>query len=134
MLAGAGLNIAGHTSTTATVDNSAGLVSAQGGVTLSASLLTNDAGRIDAGASTQITAGAADSVTYTRTSRTAAVCSSCHGTTLAAEHMTQNGAGFALTQLSIDGAQKSPFGPGAETCTLCHGAGQKFDPALFHGH
>ena len=72
--------------------------------------------------------------TYTRTSKTTAVCSSCHGTTLAAEHMTQNGAGFALTQLSIDGAQKSPFGPGAETCTLCHGAGQKFDPALFHGH
>ncbi len=82
----------------------------------------------------QITADSADQTTFKRTSKTAAVCSSCHGTTLAAQHMSQNGAGFGLTQIAIDLAQNSPYGPGAETCSLCHGKGAAFDPALFHGH
>ena len=72
--------------------------------------------------------------TYTRTSKTAALCSSCHGTTLAAQHMSQNGAGFGMTQANIDSAQNGPsYGPGAESCTLCHGKGALFDPARFHG-
>jgi OmcA/MtrC family decaheme c-type cytochrome len=82
----------------------------------------------------QITKDSADQSTYLRTSRTTALCSSCHGTTEAAAHMSQNGAGFELTQLAIDLAQSSPYGPGAESCSVCHGAGAQFDPALFHGH
>jgi OmcA/MtrC family decaheme c-type cytochrome len=82
---------------------------------------------------TQITADAADQTTYKRTSRIAAVCSSCHGTELATAHMQQNGAGFGVMQLDIDVAQ-TVAGPGAETCALCHGKGQIADPALFHGH
>ena len=61
------------------------------------------------------------------------MCSSCHSTAVATAHMQQNGAGFGLTQAAIDTAQTGG-GPGAETCTLCHGKGQIADPALFHGH
>jgi OmcA/MtrC family decaheme c-type cytochrome len=84
---------------------------------------------------TQVTGDTATQDTYSRTSKTAALCSSCHGTALAAQHMSQNGAGFGLSQLAIDNAQNAPsYGPGAETCTLCHAKGALFDPALFHGH
>jgi OmcA/MtrC family decaheme c-type cytochrome len=86
---------------------------------------------------TQLTADSADQATYKRTTRTVAVCGSCHGTALAAQHMGQNGAGWNLTQPQILAAQvpnpvTQQFGVGAETCTLCHGAGAAFDPAKFH--
>ena len=58
-----------------------------------------------------------------------AVCSSCHTSTLATNHMTQNGGDFA--------AGKDDFGmlssSGAETCQLCHGEGGTADVAVMHG-
>jgi OmcA/MtrC family decaheme c-type cytochrome len=53
---------------------------------------------------------------------TAAVCSSCHDTELAAAHMQQNGAVFDL----MDGTSYT------ETCSLCHAAGGIEDVAVAH--
>lgn len=70
---------------------------------------------------------------------TAAVCSSCHDTTLALEHMKQNGAGFSL---EAPGSVDSGFdvlqadvdnGTVIETCAVCHGSGRIADVAVVHG-
>jgi hypothetical protein len=59
----------------------------------------------------------------------AAVCSSCHTDSLAAEHMKQNGGDFA--------AGKDDSGvlisSGVETCQLCHGPGRANDVKEAHG-
>jgi OmcA/MtrC family decaheme c-type cytochrome len=85
-----------------------------------------------------------DPGTYLRTTPVAGVCSSCHQSAQATAHMSQMGAvGFAtvgtsvivapgLTQDKIDTAAQQG-GPGAETCTICHGKGALADPILFHG-
>jgi OmcA/MtrC family decaheme c-type cytochrome len=85
-----------------------------------------------------------DPSTYLRTTPVAGVCSSCHQSAQATAHMSQMGAaGFAtvgmsvivapgLTQPMIDAAAQKG-GPGAETCTICHGKGSIADPILFHG-
>ena len=58
-----------------------------------------------------------------------AVCSSCHPSDLAREHMRQNGGDFD--------ARKSAFGElissGVETCQLCHGPGRTADVKEMHG-
>jgi len=59
----------------------------------------------------------------------AAVCSGCHGSTVAAEHMKQNGADFEAAK-SADGTLISA---GVETCGLCHGPGRLADVKELHG-
>jgi OmcA/MtrC family decaheme c-type cytochrome len=58
-----------------------------------------------------------------------AVCSSCHTSDLARNHMVQNGGDF--------GAGKDDTGAlistGNETCQLCHGKGATADVAVMHG-
>jgi mono/diheme cytochrome c family protein len=58
-----------------------------------------------------------------------AVCSSCHTSTLAAEHMKQNGGDFAAGK-NDSGALISS---GAETCSVCHGPGRIGDVKAVHG-
>jgi OmcA/MtrC family decaheme c-type cytochrome len=57
------------------------------------------------------------------------VCSSCHTSDLAAEHMRQNGGDF-LAGKDNSGALISS---GVETCELCHGPGRTADVAEVHG-
>jgi hypothetical protein len=59
----------------------------------------------------------------------AAVCSSCHTDSLAAEHMKQNGGDFAAGK-DDSGALISS---GVETCQLCHGPGRANDVKEAHG-
>ena len=58
-----------------------------------------------------------------------AVCSSCHTSDLAANHMVQNGGDFNATK----SADSSLISSGAETCGLCHGEGRSADVAIVHG-
>jgi OmcA/MtrC family decaheme c-type cytochrome len=62
------------------------------------------------------------------TSPNASVCSACHTSSLAAEHMRQNGAVFGATRAS-DGTAVNE----AETCQLCHGPGRSADVKQVHG-
>ncbi len=57
------------------------------------------------------------------------VCSSCHTSSLAAEHMKQNGGDFEATKA----ADSSLISSGVETCLLCHGPGRTADVAEMHG-
>lgn len=57
------------------------------------------------------------------------VCSSCHMSDLAAEHMEQNGGDFDATKA----ADSSLISEGVETCALCHGPGRSADVAEVHG-
>jgi OmcA/MtrC family decaheme c-type cytochrome len=59
----------------------------------------------------------------------AAVCSSCHTSSLAADHMRQNGGDFAAGKTDT-GALVSA---GSETCQLCHGPGRSADVKTMHG-
>ena len=56
--------------------------------------------------------------------RTAAVCSSCHDSSVAQSHMTQNGGDFEATEASsaVD----------TETCEICHGPGRIADVQSVH--
>jgi len=56
------------------------------------------------------------------------VCSACHTSSLAAEHMRQNGGDFAAGK-SDTGALISS---GVETCALCHGSGRSADVKVMH--
>ncbi|MBA1148110.1 OmcA/MtrC family decaheme c-type cytochrome [Ectothiorhodospiraceae bacterium WFHF3C12] len=63
---------------------------------------------------------------------TAAVCSSCHDTDLAAVHMEQNGAALGVTvpytlQSAIDA------GTPTESCAVCHGPDRIADVRTMHG-
>ena len=58
-----------------------------------------------------------------------AVCSSCHTSELAANHMIQNGGDFNATKA----ADSTLISSGAETCGLCHGEGRSADVAIVHG-
>jgi OmcA/MtrC family decaheme c-type cytochrome len=58
-----------------------------------------------------------------------AVCSTCHASELAANHMIQNGGDFNATKA----ADSSLISSGAETCGLCHGEGRSADVAIVHG-
>jgi len=56
------------------------------------------------------------------------VCSSCHTSVLAANHMTQNGGDFNATKA----ADSTLISSGAETCELCHGEGRQADVKEVH--
>ncbi|MGI9235134.1 MAG: OmcA/MtrC family decaheme c-type cytochrome [Woeseiaceae bacterium] len=58
-----------------------------------------------------------------------AVCSSCHASDLARNHMIQNGGDFNATKA----ADSTLISSGAETCALCHGEGGSADVAVMHG-
>lgn len=57
------------------------------------------------------------------------VCSACHVSALAAEHMRQNGGDFDATKA----ADSTLISSGTETCELCHGEGRSADVEVMHG-
>ncbi|NNF15973.1 MAG: OmcA/MtrC family decaheme c-type cytochrome [Gammaproteobacteria bacterium] len=57
------------------------------------------------------------------------VCSACHNSDLAKQHMKQNGGDFTATK-AADGTLISA---GVETCQLCHGEGRSSDVKEVHG-
>jgi len=57
-----------------------------------------------------------------------AICSACHVSDLAAQHMIQNGGDFAATKA----ADSTLISSGVETCALCHGPGRIGDVKLMH--
>ncbi len=59
----------------------------------------------------------------------AAVCSTCHVSDLARQHMIQNGSDFNATKA----ADSSLISSGVETCALCHGEGRSADVEAVHG-
>jgi len=59
----------------------------------------------------------------------ASVCTGCHTSELAANHMIQNGGDFNATKA----ADSTLISSGAETCVLCHGEGSSADVAVMHG-
>jgi len=58
-----------------------------------------------------------------------AVCSSCHVSDLAANHMIQNGGDFDARK----DADSNLVSSGFETCQLCHGPGASADVGVMHG-
>ena len=58
-----------------------------------------------------------------------AVCSSCHTSDLAKQHMIQNGGDFNAGKA----ADSSLVSTGVETCALCHGPGRSSDVRTVHG-
>ena len=59
----------------------------------------------------------------------ASVCSTCHSSDLARQHMIQNGGDFNATKA----ADSSLISSGVETCQLCHGPGRSSDVKEVHG-
>jgi OmcA/MtrC family decaheme c-type cytochrome len=59
----------------------------------------------------------------------AAVCSSCHVTSTAMNHMTQNGGSFTAQKDPVTGKQ---VGGSQESCVVCHAAGAIEDVAVVH--
>jgi OmcA/MtrC family decaheme c-type cytochrome len=59
----------------------------------------------------------------------ASVCSACHTTDLARQHMMQNGGDFDASK----SADSSLISSGVETCQLCHGPGRSSDVKAVHG-
>lgn len=57
------------------------------------------------------------------------VCSACHVSELAAQHMIQNGGDFGATKA----ADSTLISSGVETCQLCHGPGRIGDVKTMHG-
>nr|NIL94200.1 OmcA/MtrC family decaheme c-type cytochrome [Woeseiaceae bacterium]NIP20862.1 OmcA/MtrC family decaheme c-type cytochrome [Woeseiaceae bacterium]NIS89655.1 OmcA/MtrC family decaheme c-type cytochrome [Woeseiaceae bacterium] len=58
-----------------------------------------------------------------------AVCSACHVSDLAKQHMMQNGGDFNATKA----ADSTLISSGVETCELCHGPGRTADVEVVHG-
>jgi OmcA/MtrC family decaheme c-type cytochrome len=58
-----------------------------------------------------------------------AVCSTCHVSDLAMQHMMQNGGDFNATKA----ADSTLISSGVETCELCHGEGRSADVEVVHG-
>ena len=57
------------------------------------------------------------------------VCSACHSSDLAKQHMLQNGGDFTATKA----ADSALISSGVETCQLCHGPGRSADVKAVHG-
>jgi len=80
---------------------------------------------------TTIDAGA-DATTPTddvAVSPNSAVCSACHNTALAKQHMTSNGGDFAAAKAP----DSSLISSGIESCVVCHGPGRVSDVKEVHG-
>ncbi len=58
-----------------------------------------------------------------------AICSGCHQSLIASEHMTQNGGDFEAGKDNTGVLVSS----GVETCELCHGEGRTADVEVMHG-
>jgi OmcA/MtrC family decaheme c-type cytochrome len=58
-----------------------------------------------------------------------AVCSTCHVSDLARQHMMQNGGDFNARKA----ADSTLISSGVETCELCHGEGRSTDVEVVHG-
>ena len=58
-----------------------------------------------------------------------AVCSACHVSSLAAEHMLQNGGDFTAGKDDTG----TMISAGVETCDVCHGPGRSADVKEIHG-
>ena len=72
-----------------------------------------------------LTTGLLDQTDDLNVSPTAAVCSSCHDSTLAKTHMTWGTATFSATEATIN--------TNLETCSICHGPGSIADVKTVHG-
>ncbi len=81
------------------------------------------------GTTTSVGADQASPTDDVVTSPNSAVCSGCHTTELARQHMIQNGGDFAATKA----ADSTLISAGVETCALCHGEGRSSDVAVVHG-
>jgi OmcA/MtrC family decaheme c-type cytochrome len=67
--------------------------------------------------------------TPTATTAAAAVCSSCHITATAMDHMKQNGGSFTAAKDPVTG---NVVGGSQESCVVCHSAGGIEDVAVVH--
>jgi OmcA/MtrC family decaheme c-type cytochrome len=56
-------------------------------------------------------------------------CFGCHKSTIATEHMRQNGGSFTVTKNADGTTAAAP----TETCALCHGPGRSSDVRVVHG-
>jgi OmcA/MtrC family decaheme c-type cytochrome len=65
----------------------------------------------------------------TKITPAASACYSCHDSTLAKNHMIQNGANFQTTQTEIMSGNANV----SESCALCHGPGKASDVKKVHG-
>jgi OmcA/MtrC family decaheme c-type cytochrome len=87
---------------------------------------------VDPGAVLGTTVDAGDDLSVptddTVVSPNTAVCSACHVSDLAAEHMKQNGGDFEATKA----ADSTLISAGVETCALCHGEGGIADVEAVH--
>ena len=81
------------------------------------------------GTTVSVGADPATPVDDTVVSPNTAVCSACHVSSLAAEHMQQNGGDFN----AMKAADSTLISSGVETCELCHGPGRSVDVAEVHG-
>ncbi len=81
------------------------------------------------GTTTSVGADQASPTDDVVTSPNSAVCSTCHVSDLARQHMIQNGGDFAATK----GTDSALISSGVETCALCHGPGGSADVVEVHG-
>lgn len=81
------------------------------------------------GTTVDVGADAAVPTDDTAISPNSAVCSTCHVSDLAMQHMVQNGGDFNATKA----ADSSLISSGVETCQLCHGPGRSSDVKEVHG-
>ncbi len=81
------------------------------------------------GTTTSVGADSASPDDDTVISPNSAVCSTCHASDLAKQHMIQNGGDFAATKAT----DSSLISSGVETCALCHGRGGSSDVVEVHG-
>jgi len=86
-------------------------------------------GTVVLGTTVDVGADVASPTDDTVISPNTAVCSTCHTSALAAEHMRQNGGDFAATKA----ADSTLISAGVETCGLCHGPGRLADVKEVHG-
>jgi len=60
-------------------------------------------------------------------------CSACHNSTLALQHMKQNGGAFDVTQAADRSMTSIAAGAVVETCGICHGPNRLADVKKVHG-
>jgi OmcA/MtrC family decaheme c-type cytochrome len=82
-----------------------------------------DNGAVVDPASAKVSLATANAMDRMTTAFTAS-CISCHDSTAAQAHVTQQGG-----QIKVN---RSDLVPGGESCVVCHGAGKEFDPVKVH--